>query len=150
MRLPALVLVPILAMCQTAARAASLPDTGQALCNDGSGFVACTSLNTGDSVNYPRQDGRFGRDAKATANMLTKVGGGAAGFDYSKVLNDGTVVPGDGLGVPLGSLQNEWACTLDNITGLTWEVKVYDPTHLRHMLWTYSWFSGNNSTNVKR
>jgi hypothetical protein len=88
MRFPALILVPVLALGLTAARAASLPDAGQALCDNGSNVLAaCTSANTGDAATYPRQDGRFGRDAKARAGTLTKIGAGVAGFDYTKVAN---------------------------------------------------------------
>jgi len=91
MRFPALILAPVLALGPTAASAASLPDTGQDLCDDGANvLVACTSANTGDAATYPRQDGRFGRDAKAKAGTLSKDGGGAAGFDYSKIANDGS------------------------------------------------------------
>lgn len=74
MRFPALILVPVLALGLSIARAAGLPDTGQDLCDNGSNvLVACTSANTGDTATYPRQDGRFGRDAKAMAGTLTKI-----------------------------------------------------------------------------
>ncbi len=54
--------------------AAGLNDTGQSLCYDGTNMVACTATNTGDAAPYPRQDGRYGRDAAATAGALTKIG----------------------------------------------------------------------------
>ena len=41
--------------------------------------MACDSATTGDAGTRPRQDGRFGRDVAA----LAKVGGGAAGFDFT-------------------------------------------------------------------
>jgi hypothetical protein len=150
MRFSALILVPVLALSLSAARAASLPDTGQALCDNGSNVLAaCTSGNTGDTATYPRQDGRFGRDASKTAGTLTKIGGGAAGFDYTKVCNSGE--PQNTGSCPanpaLGAGANDWACTRDNITGLTWEVKVNDETHLRHWSWEYTWYSSNGSTN---
>lgn len=146
-RFPALVLVPVFALGLTAAHAASLPDTGQDLCDDGSNvLVACTSANTGDSAAYPRQDGRFGRDAKARDGTLTKIGGGAAGFDYSKIANNGSDL-GAGVGLALGTNPGDWACTRDNITGLVWEVKVNDNQHLRHMGWMYSWYNSDSSTN---
>src|SRR5450759_5294900 len=108
MRFPALILVPVLALGLTAAHAASPPDTGQDLCDNGSNvLVACTSANTGDGATYPRQDGRFGRDAKATAGTLTKMGGGAAGFDYTKVANNGSDLPAS---AALGSAATDWAC----------------------------------------
>jgi hypothetical protein len=45
---------------------------------------------------------------------------GAKGFDYSKIANDGSVLIA---GAALGTAPVDWACTKDNITGLTWEVK---------------------------
>ena len=144
MRFPAIILVPVLALSLSAARAAGLPDTGQDKCYDGASMVTCTSANTGDAAAYPRQDGRFGRDASNTAGTLTKIGGGAAGFDYSKIANNGSDL-GAGVGLALGTNPADWACTRDNITGLTWEVKVNDETHLRHWNWQYTW---HNSTGV--
>lgn len=125
----------------------NLPDTGQTLCDNGSNVMAvCTTANSGDGATYPRQDGRFGRDAKASAGTLVKVGGGAAGFDYSKIANDGSDL-GAGVGLTLGTNATDWACTRDNITGLTWEVKVNDVTHLRDKGWTYTWYNSDNATN---
>ncbi len=147
MRFPALILVSVFALCATVVRAAGLPDTGQDLCDNGSNvLVDCTSANMGDAATYPRQDGRFGRDAKATAGTLTKIGGGAAGFDYSKIANNGSDL-GAGVGVALGDSPTDWACTRDNITGLTWEVKVNNASHLRYMNWIYSWYNSDGSTN---
>jgi hypothetical protein len=151
MRFPALILVPILALGLTVARAASLPDTGQNLCDSGSNvLVACSNTNTGNAATYPRQDGRFGRDAKATAGTLTKIGGGAAGFDYSKIAFNGSDL-GAGVGLALGNFLNvnDWACTRDNITGLTWEVKSNIVSDLDMQLkdYTYTWYNSNSSTN---
>lgn len=124
--------------------AAGLPDTGQDLCDDGSHvLVACSTANTGDAAIYPRQDGRFGRDAAAAAGALIKIGGGAAGFDYTKIANDGTTLAA---AATLGAAATDWACTKDNITGLTWEVKTTDGG-LRDWSWKYSWYSSNSSTN---
>lgn len=127
--------------------AGGIPDTGQDLCDNGINvLVPCTSVNTGNAAIYPGQDGRFGRDAQATAGTQTKFGGGGAGFDYSKVANNGSDL-GAGVGLALGNKPEDWACTRDNITGLTWEVKVNDPTKLRHMDWLYSWYSSDGNTN---
>jgi hypothetical protein len=51
------------------------------------------------AATYPRQDGRFGREAKAAAGTLSKIGGGAAGFDYIKV-----AIGGSDLGAGAGNL----------------------------------------------
>lgn len=145
MRFPVLLLVPILPFTLMAPSASSLPDTGQTLCDNGSNVLAtCTNANSGDSATYPRQDGRFGRDAKATVGTLVKFGGGAAGFDYTKVDNIGNDRPAT---ATLGSAATDWACTRDNITGLTWEVKVNDASHLRDMNWNYTWYNSDGSTN---
>ena len=145
MRFSAHVSVLVLALGLPAAQAVGLPDTGQDLCDNGSSvLVACSTLNAGDAATYPRQDGRFGRDAKAAAGTLTKVGGGAAGFDYTKVANNGSDVPA---GTALGADAADWACTRDNITGLTWEVKTTSSGDLRYQGHTYTWYSSDSGTN---
>jgi hypothetical protein len=83
---------------------------------------------SGDAGTHPRQDCRYGRDAAAAAGVLTKTGGGAKGFDYTKIANNGTTL---GAGAALGNAPTDWACTKDNITGLTWEVKTLGSTDLR-------------------
>lgn len=147
MRFPAPLLVPILAFTLMTTRAGSLPDTGQTLCDNGSNVLgACTIANSGDGATYPRQDGRFGRDAKASAGTLLKACGGAAGFDYCKIANNGTDL-GAGVGLVPGTGPTDWACTGDNSTGLIWEVKVNDATHLRDWNWTYTWYNSDGTTN---
>lgn len=127
-------------------RAVGLPDTGQALCDSGTNtLVPCTVVNSNDAATYPRQDGRFGRDAKSTAGTLTKVGAGAAGFDYTKLANNGSDLAA---GAPLGTGATNWACTRDNVTGLTWEVKTAGATsELRNYNHTYTWYSTDTATN---
>ena len=62
--------------------------------------------------------------------------------DYSKISNSGAVLPDT---ATLGNGVNDWACTKDNKTGLTWEVKT-DDGGLRDKDWYYSWYkpSGDN------
>ncbi len=132
------------------AHAVSLPDTGQGLCYDGTNMVACDAGNTGDAATYPGQDGRYGRDAAASAGQLSKTGGGEAGFDYTKVCNSGELA-GQGscpVDPSLGSGDNDWACTKDNLTGLIWEVKLDDNEHLRHTDWIYTWYNSDAGANA--
>lgn len=96
-----------------------------------------------DASTYPRQDCRYGRDAAAAAGQLTKTGAGAKGFDFTKIANNGTVLAA---GAALGSAATDWACTKDNVTGLTWEVKA-DDNGLRDKDWTYTWYSTDGTTN---
>lgn len=131
------------------AQAAGLTDTGQTLCYNGSAMVACDAITAGDSADYPAQDGRFGRDAAAAAGQLNKTGDGEAGFDYTKVCNSGDLA-GSGTcptNPALGSASTEWGCTKDNVTGLIWEIKINDDTHLRHKEWLYTWYSTDGATN---
>ena len=139
----ATLLFSTLALDSAAVGAAGLPDTGMSKCYDGTTLVACTDANSGDAARFPRQDGRFGRDAKAAAGTLNKTGGGAAGFDYTKIANSGDALPA---AAALGSAASDWACTRDNITGLTWEIKT-DDGGLRDKDWTYTWFNSVAATN---
>ncbi len=101
-----------------------LNDTGQTQCNNGSAMVACDATTTGDASARPRQDGRFGRDPASTVSgTLTKVGGGAAGFDFTKVCMDGTLncaAAADTSASP--ARPAAWACTKDNVTNLIWSL----------------------------
>jgi hypothetical protein len=104
------------------AQTSPLNDTGQTLCFDAAtnGMAECAAANTGDGSTHPRQDARFGRDAQAGGGQLTKIGAGEAGFDFTKIANNGSELPAS---AALGSGPGDWACTRDNVTGLIWEVK---------------------------
>lgn len=83
------------------------------------------------------QDADFGRDAAAARGVLTKIGGGNAGFDFTALDASGNpTTPSTGA--------SPHACVRDNVTGLIWEVKT-DDGGLRDKDWEYSWY---NSTGV--
>jgi hypothetical protein len=132
-------LTPLLVLFSIPALAGPLNDTGATQCYNGTTLTlgACDAANTGDAATHPRQDGRFGRDAQAGANpvQLTKTGGGAAGFDFTKIGNDGRELLAT---AGMGPNPGDWACTRDNVTGLIWEVKE-DGDVLRDKDWTYRW-----------
>ena len=110
-----------------------LNDTGQIACyntsNTSTATVACASTYEAN------QDAHYGRDVAGTNTSLsnmTKTGGGAAGFDFSCVKWDGTVVNGanctTGLtantsGTATGTPSTDWACVKDNVTGLVWSLQ---------------------------
>lgn len=132
--------------------AAALTDTGQTLCDSGSNsLVACTNANTGNGAIFPRQDGRFGRDAKAATGTLAKIGGGAAGFDYTKLGITGNVLAiqnqswsFDGANHDQGSeaAGTNWSCVRDNVTKLTWEIKTSSAVPgLRDLNSNYTWYN---------
>ena len=64
-----------------------------------------------------KQDCSHGRDAQAAAGTLTKIGAGAAGFDFTKLDSSGNTLPASA---------SSWSCVKDNHTGLIWEVKTTD------------------------
>lgn len=100
-----------------------LNDSGQTDCFNANNLaVGCTEASTGDASTQPGQDGRFGRDARAAEDDLPKVGGGEAGFDFSRVCRSGQLAgTGDCPPVPaMGPGANDWGCTRDNVTHLLW------------------------------
>lgn len=117
------------------------------------GIAWCANSNTNNLdcpvAGFEEQDGEFGRDAQARAGTLTKIGGGVAGFDYTKIAADGSVlaiqdVAWDANGTEAAGSQ--WSCVRDNVTGLIWEVKTTDGG-LRDTNSYYSWYNPDNSTN---
>ncbi|MBS4099330.1 MAG: hypothetical protein KGZ83_21165, partial [Sulfuricella sp.] len=114
-----------------------LNDTGQTDCQDDVAVAACATVAT-DGGTHPRQDGRFGRDAKTAAGKLAKTGGGAAGFDFTKVCWNGDL---EGSGTCTGALvanttgtaggtpSTDWACTKDNLTNLIWSLETVSGTY---------------------
>jgi len=119
---------------QAAGPTGLLNDTGQTQCDNGSNTLgACNAASSGDASTMPRQDGRFGRDAASSV----KVGGGAAGFDFSKVCFNGDV-QGSGTctgalvanttGTATGTASTDWACSRDNVTNLVWSLQTQTAT----------------------
>lgn len=123
---------------QVTTHAAILNDTGQSRCYDSRGAdILCTVAPAAD-------DGRYGRDAAAKAGALIKVGAGVLGFDFTKIANNGSVLPA---GAAMGNRASDWACTRDNVSGLTWEVKTTASNDLRFFDHTYYWYNTNGAEN---
>jgi hypothetical protein len=111
--------------CVSPAQAAGptglLNDTGQTQCYNASGLAGvCDAATTGDAGVRPRQDGRFGRDVASP----TKVGGGAAGFDFTKLCMDGTPNCATPANTSVAPASTDWACTQDNVTNLIWSLEL--------------------------
>lgn len=141
--LPFLLALVTALLCTSMAQAAgALNDSGITFCGDYSSSTADCATVAADGGAYPRQDARYGRDAQAVAGTLAKIGGGGKGFDYSKIANNGTVLPESAV---LGTGPTDWACTSDNVTGLIWEVKT--TSGLRGQSHTYTWYNSNPASN---
>jgi len=154
---------PALALCALALFssplvAAPLNDTGQQQCWDGMAMTTCTEATTGDSATFPGQDGRYGRDAAATAGVLTKTGAGAAGFDFTKLDVNGSPLADQtqAWSHDVGGFDNgteaagtAWTCVEDNVTGLVWSVKTNKAvSDLRDKDWTYTWYDSDPTRNA--
>ncbi len=114
------------------------------------GGVVCNAVNWVGNLWGQQQDAFFGRDAQAKAGTLKKVGGGMAGFDFTKVSSTGRVLAKqDGVYSESGTeaAGTQWDCVRDNVTGLVWEVKRNNANHLRHMDHTYTWYNPDSATN---
>lgn len=125
-------------------RAAPLNDSGQTNCrNHTTGTDEACNVAT-----HGVQDGAIGRDRAAAAggSGFTRIGGGAAGFDFTKISNAGNPVADS---TALGTAAGDWACTRDNVTGLIWDVPPPSTAGnvLRKASWTYTWYDANSATN---
>lgn len=124
--------VALFALSGVSAHAAALNDTGQVGCFTATGAV--TNCAAG-------QDGRYGRDAAAAAGVLPKIGAGPAGFDFTKIARNGSVLADT---ASTGYGQTDWVCTRDNVTDLTWDTNWETPN------FTFTWYStaANNGGNA--
>jgi len=125
-----LALAAMLAVSVTPIHAA-LNDTGQTQCYDAANAVADCATVAADDGTHPRQDARFGRDPAFAAGEFTKTGGGAAGFDFTKICMSGEAA---GTGTcpanpSIGTNPDEWACTKDNHTNLIWSIETINNTN---------------------
>ncbi|BCE00329.1 PKD domain-containing protein [Marinicellulosiphila megalodicopiae] len=98
------------------------------------GSISCFKDLDCDDANTVKQDAHFGRDADLN---LIKEGSGFAGFDFTKLDEDGLALPVDA---------SQHTCVLDNHTNLMWEVKT-DDHGLHHYESTYFYFEPNSELN---
>lgn len=113
--------------------AGTIPATSKL--ND-TGITTCSSANQNGQpcplLDYPGQDGDFGRDVTANDDS-----DGHAGFSFTKISSTGQELP---------SSATEWSCVKDNVTGLMWEIKT-DDGGLHDKDWTYTWYEPDNTKN---
>ena len=130
---------------------------------NGKGFVAmkCSALtctlssnalpqykpSEGDVVSYSVgiYDSKGAVDSSYVITMTPEVNAvpTASTFSYAKISNSGATLPDT---AQLGTGTTDWACTKDNQTGLTWEVKTTDGG-LRDMNNAYTWYEPDASKN---
>ena len=120
--------IPTSMLVAKASGAQLFVDSGQTWCADATG-VTISCAGTG-------QDGDAGLDAATATNSSLD---GLAGFSYIKL---------DSAGNALAANATSWDCVKDSVTGLMWENKVNNATHLRHTGHTYAWRNTDNASNA--
>ena len=103
--------------------------------DDNGDVIADPDNHSGNStfIAFIDEDCELGRD-----NTDNNSSDGHAGFSYTRLNADGSEYTGSGV-----YSEQPWSCVLDNVTGLTWEVKTDDGT-LRDRDEGFTWY--NSST----
>ena len=102
-----------------------LIDDNDAVIEDPDTHVGATRF-----VEFLGEDCEHGRDAAANDPS-----DGYAGLSYTRLNSDGSEYSGSG-----DYLSEPWACVLDNVTGIIWEVKTNDGG-IHHANTQYTWYS---------
>lgn len=141
----ALPLLPLWVGLSVLGGASSAQAAGTGRIND-TGMVRCvdtTTFNTYTSCTGSGQDGEFGRDVK-----VPNQSDGRYGFKFRKVCNSGELA-GTGAcptSAAYGTGANEWGCTKDVVTGLTWELKIDALSNFRD--WRQSYYQSSNTADI--
>jgi len=129
----------------------ALNDTGITTCSTGdTNGLSCeaaplSAAAAGDVSAYPGQDGHYGRDVTDNDDS-----DGRAGFSFTKLgANGQSLAVQNGAWSDAGSegVGTRWSCVRDEVTGLTWEVKVNNAASLHHKDYTYTWYNPDTATN---
>lgn len=116
-----------------------LNDTGTTFCRSLQGTAS-------HCAQAPAQDGNNGRDGQP----VKKLGGGYAGFDFTKLDGQGKPLPVQDMawnpgGAPVTG--ERWSCVRDNHTGLVWEIKSADAGSVNHRDFLYVWHDTDTAAN---
>ncbi len=120
-----------------------LNDTGQTLCGNytlasdpdevHANDVDCDLTESPEGYPVPEgQDGHYGLDQEEQDDS-----DGLAGMRFLKLDQEGTILPAD---------SEEWACVIDQNTGLTWEIKTQGP-EITADFNRFTWYSADLQTN---
>jgi hypothetical protein len=129
------------------AAAQRLNDTGQITCYDATASTGTVSPSTPDpeTAGFNEQDCTRGAAAADALGRMVKIGGSTVpGRDYTKIANDGSVLPAS---AAFGTGPGDWGCTRDNVTGLIWELRPLLPVGLRFRGYGYTWYDANAAIN---
>ena len=110
---------------------------GGYLIDDQGAVIVDPDSHTGNTtfVAFADEDCEIGRDANSSLNDDSD---GNAAFVFTRLNSDGSEYSGSG-----DYSAEPWACVLDNVTGLIWEVKSTDGT-LRDRDQGFTWYNPNH------
>jgi hypothetical protein len=123
------------AVCATVAAAATPAAWADRITLNDTGMTQCQDRD----ANWSSECGRSGQDADHGRDVTdANPDNGVAGFSFTKVCNSGQMAgegscpndPGQGSG------PDDWGCTHDNVSHLTWEVKTKGGIHNYQWLYT--------------
>jgi hypothetical protein len=111
----------------------------------------CLSDDTTGLAPGTKQDCHYGRDAQAvtTPSTFPKIGGGDAGFDFTKLGSNGLALSTQTKNWSNSGTEaagTKWSCVKDNHTGLIWEVKT-DDGRLHDKDDKYNWYNTDSASN---
>ena len=106
---------------------------GGYLVDDNGDVISDPDNHSGNStfVPFAAEDCELGRDADDTLNDDSD---GKAGFSFTRLNSDGSEYSGDGV-----YSEQPWACVVDNVTGLIWEVKTTTTGNASYYDQGYTW-----------
>lgn len=139
------VILAALVAADAGAQVRPLNDTAVITCYDVNAATGTVSNATPDpeAAGFDGQDCTRGAAAADALGRMVKVGASSLpGRDYTKIANDGSVLPAS---ATLGPNPGDWGCTRDNVTGLVWEIKT--TSGLRSQSHTYTWYDTNGAIN---
>lgn len=110
-------------------------DTGVTALFDGS------ELGEDWSLDYAGQDAEYGADRQVLSDVLSKIGDGNAGFDFTRLDNNGDSVE---------DADESFECVRDNVTGLIWQVtNDVDAAATNYYDQSFTWYSDSDNGNVE-
>ncbi|MFW8592288.1 DUF1566 domain-containing protein [Glaciecola sp. 2405UD65-10] len=110
-------------------------DTGvQVFANEASVFSAY-------QADFAGQDADFGADQQSQSGQVSKVGDGEAGFDFTRLDNNGDIIDNPSF---------EFTCVRDNTTGLIWQTKTAsDTSSSAYVEQTFTWYAEEDNGNFE-
>lgn len=104
-------------------------------------FANETSVFSTYQTDFAGQDADFGADQQSQSGQVSKVGDGEAGFDFTRLDNNGDIIDNPSF---------EFTCVRDNTTGLIWQTKTTgDTSSSAYVEQIFTWYSEEDNGNFE-